>query len=163
MRIVDLNTAGHDDAAAVLRPCLDVDRWIEAVLAGRPYASLDDVVERARTAADPLLPDEVTRALAHHPRIGERATGSTAEARMSSAEQAGTADAGTARALSEGNHAYEERFGRVFLVRAAGRTPEEILAILRSRLENPPDVEATVVAEQLREIAVLRLRGVLTS
>ena len=33
-------------------------------------------------------------------------------------------------ALVDGNRAYEERFGHVFLIRAAGRTPEEMLAEL---------------------------------
>lgn len=164
MRLTELNAADRDDAVAVLRPCLDVERWIDEIVAARPYASVDDLLGRAQTAAAPLTDDEVGRALAHHPRIGERAAGTGTEARMSRAEQGGVGalDEGTARALREGNEAYEQQFDRVFLIRAAGRGPEEILASLRARLENPPEVEARVVAEQLREIAVLRLDGVVT-
>jgi len=41
-------------------------------------------------------------------------------------------------ALVEGNREYEERFGHVYLVRADGRSAEELLAVLRERLGNDP-------------------------
>ncbi len=43
-----------------------------------------------------------------------------------------------------------------------GMSAEEILAALAERLGNDPVTERRVVAEQLREIAVLRLEGELT-
>jgi 2-oxo-4-hydroxy-4-carboxy-5-ureidoimidazoline decarboxylase len=78
---------------------------------------------------------------------------------MSRNEQSGVdeRDAGTIAALAEGNRAYEEKFGRVFLIRAAGRTANEMLAALHERLGHTPEQEEPVVAQQLREIAVLRL------
>ncbi|WP_369374890.1 2-oxo-4-hydroxy-4-carboxy-5-ureidoimidazoline decarboxylase [Promicromonospora sp. Populi] len=99
---------------------------------------------------------DVETALAHHPRIGERAAGDSTEARLSRTEQPTAAEATAAR-IAEGNAAYEARFGRIFLVRAAGRTAEDILANLTERLTNDPAVEALVTAEQLRQIALLRL------
>jgi OHCU decarboxylase len=80
---------------------------------------------------------------------------------MSRAEQAGVDpnDAAIAAALAEGNRAYEQRFGRVFLIRAAGRSAQEILDTLTQRLGNTPAEEQLVVAGPLREIAVLRLKG----
>jgi len=71
------------------------------------------------------------------------------------------ADDVTAR-IAEGNAAYEERFGRVFLIRAAGRTPDEILAALERRLAGDDDAEAAEASVQLAEIALLRLRDSLT-
>ncbi len=90
-------------------------------------AASSDLETAAREAADPLTAEEVEGALAHHPRIGERAAGSSAEASLSRSEQAGlqTSDDVSAR-LEAGNRAYEERFGRVFLIRAAGRSSEEL-------------------------------------
>ena len=64
-----------------------------------------------------------------------------------------------ADALAAGNRAYEEKFGRVFLIRAAGRSAQQILDALTARLDHSPAEEEPVVAEQLREIAVLRLKG----
>lgn len=163
MHLAELNAADRQDVHAALRPCLDVDRWLDAVADGRPYASVDALIAAAQTAAAPFTEDEVDRALAHHPRIGDRPAGDSVEARLSRAEQGDTdLHAETARLLREGNEAYEERFDRVFLVRAAGRSPEEILAALGARLTNAPEVEARVVADQLLEIALLRLRGLVT-
>ena len=155
------NEAERETAIAVLRPCVDITRWCEGVADGRPYSSIDDLVARAEVAASPFTAEEVEAALAHHPRIGERPAGGDAEAAMSRAEQAGVdpADARVAAALAEGNRAYEERFGRVFLIRAAGRSAADILAALTERLTHTAAEEAPVVAEQLRQIAVLRLKG----
>ena len=51
----------------------------------------------------------------------------------------------------------------MYLVRAAGRSAEEILALLQQRLGNTPEQELAVVDQQLREIAALRLAGALES
>lgn len=154
--------------AAELRPallaCCDVPRWADAILAARPYAATAAVLTTADSAAGGFTPAEVERALAAHPRIGERAQGAHAEAAWSRQEQSGVATTSdTQAALADGNRAYEERFGHVFLIRAAGLGAEEVLASLRERLGHDPETEAAVVAEQLREIALLRLERVLTA
>ncbi len=73
------------------------------------------------------------------------------------------AEEATRRALVEANRAYEERFGRVFLICATGLSSDEILAALRARLDNDPAREADVVADELRRIAVLRVRKLVTA
>ena len=65
-------------------------------------------------------------------------------------------------ALAEGNRRYEERFGHVFLISAAGRTADEILAALRERMRNDPGTEVAVAASELRKIARLRLERMLS-
>ncbi|HEV2893222.1 MAG TPA: 2-oxo-4-hydroxy-4-carboxy-5-ureidoimidazoline decarboxylase, partial [Actinomycetota bacterium] len=107
--------------------------------------------------------DDLAEALAGHPRIGQRADGSSAEAVWSRQEQSGVgdADAEVRAALREGNRAYEERFGHVFLVSASGRSAEELLAALRQRLGNDPDTEWGAVAGELRQITRRRLEGLL--
>ncbi len=156
------NAASAEEAAAVLRPCVDIQRWIEQIVQERPFTSVDELAAFAGRAAHPWSVEEIDGALAHHPRIGERAVGTSTEAGMSRREQAGVDQSGeTARRIRAGNEAYEDKFGRVFLIRAAGRSAEEILAELERRLGNSPEDELPVIAGQLREIAVLRLRGVL--
>ena len=157
-RLSEFNEMDGRAAAAVLRPCLGVDRWVGAVVRDRPYAGIDDLLAVARSAAHPLTAQEVEAALARHPRIGDRARGTTPEARLSRSEQAGLVlDDDLQRRLAEGNRAYERRFGRVFVVRAAGRSSQEILALLETRLGHDDHTEDEVVAEQLRQIAMLRL------
>ena len=162
MNLEQFNRANRDDAMAAIRPCMDIERWIAGVVDGRPYAGANALLEQARTAANPLQPAEIDAALAHHPRIGERAAGNGAEASMSSAEQAGLGDSSTEleQALAQGNRDYEARFDRVFLIRAAGRDRQEVLAELRRRMGNDNATELQEVGAQLREIALLRLQEV---
>ncbi|AWB96053.1 allantoinase [Agromyces badenianii] len=161
MRLAEFDAADRDAAIAWIRPCLDITRWCEELVDGRPYGSVEELVTAAGTAASPFTAEEVDAAMARHPRIGEHAAGVGAEAALSRSEQAGVdaGDAAIAAALAEGNFAYERRFGRVFLIRAAGRSSEEILGALTERLGHTADEEDLVVAGQLREIAALRLKG----
>lgn len=162
MELSHLNSAPADELTTALLACCDVPSWAGAVVAGRPYRTTEDLYAVADKAARELTPGEVSRALAAHPRIGERAGGGGTEAAWSRQEQAGVRpDAALQGALLEGNRAYEDRFGRVFLICATGLGGEEILASLRRRLEHDEETEAAVVAEELRKIALLRLRKVL--
>ncbi|MCD1146302.1 2-oxo-4-hydroxy-4-carboxy-5-ureidoimidazoline decarboxylase [Kocuria sp. LUK] len=165
MHLTEFNSLTREDAVQAIRPALDVPRWLEAVADARPYWHREALLGAARTAAAPLTDAEVEQALSHHPRIGERAAGEGAEASLSRAEQAAVdpSDEDVQRRLREGNRAYEEKFGQVFLIRAAGRSPEEILEQLSQRLHNDPATERTVVADQLRQIALLRLEGLVTA
>ena len=117
------------------------------------------LLEVARDAATPLSPAEIDEALADHPRIGERAQGHGQAQAFSAAEQASSAstDENLAERLAAGNAAYEEKFGRVFLIRAAGRSRPEILAELERRLSLDPDTELEIVGSELRDIALLRI------
>lgn len=142
-----------------LMASLAVPRWVDDVVAFAPFDSVEELLARAAEAATPLAASEIEEAIAHHPRIGETAGGRGAAQAFSRAEQKGlgSADADTAEAIKAGNAAYEERFGRVFIIRAAGRTRTEILAELRRRLELPNSTELEIVGEQLRDIALLRI------
>jgi 2-oxo-4-hydroxy-4-carboxy-5-ureidoimidazoline decarboxylase len=165
MLLEQFNDAERSEAVEVLRPCVDIQRWCEAIVDARPYATRDALLGVARRAAHPFTAAEVQAAMSHHPRIGEKPAGAGTEAAMSTAEQSGVdqADARVAAALRSGNEAYEQKFGRVFLIRAAGRSADEILASLHERLLHSEADEDEVVAEQLREIALLRLEGVITA
>jgi 2-oxo-4-hydroxy-4-carboxy-5-ureidoimidazoline decarboxylase len=161
VRLDEFNAMATEDADAVVRPCVDIDSWARAIVRGRPYAGLDELLSLADEQARTWTSGEVEGALADHPRIGERHAGTGTSARMSRSEQAAVDphDAEVQRRLAEGNAAYEERFDRIFLVRAAGRSAEEILALLEERLTHDPDTEIAVTSGQLREIALLRLEG----
>lgn len=158
MTLAEFNAAPDEDATAVLLACCDVPRWADAVRDARAYDDVAGALAVADAAARAFTPEEVERALAAHPRIGERATGDTSEAAFSRREQSGVSrEAEVQQALLEANVAYEERFDRIFLVCASGLSAEEILAAARTRLGNDDETEAAVVADELRRIALLRL------
>jgi 2-oxo-4-hydroxy-4-carboxy-5-ureidoimidazoline decarboxylase len=160
MHLAAWNTADPADAAAIARVWADVPGWVDAVVSGRPFASVDALAGYAGALAAQWTTADLEGALAHHPRIGARVSGEDAGAAASRREQASMAAAAddVAAAIAAGNAAYEERFGRVFLIRAAGRTPAEMHAELQRRLENDPAAETAEATAQLAEIALLRLR-----
>lgn len=160
----DFNSDPAGTVAEALRTCNAAPRFAAEVLAGRPYPDTEAVVARAEQVARALPWGEVTLALAAHPRIGDRVAGASAEAEASRREQSAMsdADAEVRAALVEGNRAYEDRFEHVFLIRAAGRSPEEMLAELRRRLGNDVESERAEVMEQLAQITGLRVRGLVT-
>jgi len=138
--------------------------WGAALIALRPYPSEEAIVAAADVAARRLSWSEVLQGLSAHPRIGERAQGDSREAAWSRREQstaAGSGDDATKGALIAANHAYEDRFGHVFLIFASGRTQEEILAAALARVGNDEETERAIVADELRKIASLRLARLL--
>lgn len=141
---------------AGLMACCASRRWIAAV-AG--HEDLDALREASRRALDELEWSDVEEALAAHPRIGDRVGGEAREAGWSRGEQSGMDGAAKELrdALVEGNRAYEERFGHVFLICASGRSALEMLADLRERLGNDVRTEREVVRRELAAIVDLRL------
>ena len=133
--------------------------WVDDVVAFAPFDSVEELLAKASEAATPLSASEIDEAIADHPRIGETAGGRGAAQAFSRAEQKtlGDADVAIVRAMRAGNAAYEDRFDRVFIIRAAGRTRAEILAELQRRIELPNSTELEIVGEQLRDIALLRI------
>lgn len=137
---------------SALTECLAVPRWVRTVLDGQPYDSPEALFAVAERAAATLTAEEVELALAGHPRIGDK-TGSA----TSRAEQSGVDNAAE---FVTANREYERRFGRIYLVCAAGRGGDELLADLRERLAHDPDTELAVTVRELGKIALLRLAKV---
>ena len=161
MLLDEFNAAPRDAAAASLLTCAAVGSWAATLADERPFPDRQALLRRARELAADWTGDQLDEALADHPRIGERhaAHGTTsASAAASTREQAGVGEDAEVRArLADGNARYEQRFGRIYLVRAAGRSAEDMLALLEQRLGNDPATEVQVAAAQLAEIALLRL------
>ncbi|MEJ4044738.1 2-oxo-4-hydroxy-4-carboxy-5-ureidoimidazoline decarboxylase [Erwinia sp. SLM-02] len=158
------NHLSSPQALALLAPCVAIPAWCEAVAAARPYASRESLLNAARVATQSWGEAELNQALSAHPRIGEKPTGSQAHAALSRQEQGAVNDQDSqlALALKAGNARYEARFGRVFLIRAKGRSGEEILAALAQRLNNSDAEEVQAALEALRDITLLRLEGAIS-
>jgi 2-oxo-4-hydroxy-4-carboxy-5-ureidoimidazoline decarboxylase len=157
--ISEFDAAPMSDAAAELHACCASRHWIVAVLAERPYRHLAALIATSDRVLTQLQWSDVEEALAAHPRIGRRVSGERREAAWSRAEQSGTrlADSEMETVLLEGNLAYEQRFGHLFLICASGHSAAELLDALRSRLANSVEVERDVVRAELAKIVRLRL------
>jgi 2-oxo-4-hydroxy-4-carboxy-5-ureidoimidazoline decarboxylase len=157
-----LNALPPAEARAAFERCCGSPAWISRMIEGRPYASAAALAEAGEQAWGALRREQWIEAFAHHPRIGDvealrRRFGAAPE--WSRAEQAGASAASeeTLAALADGNRAYEERFGYVFIVCASGRSADEMLELLRARLDNDPALEILIASEEHRRIMRLRL------
>jgi OHCU decarboxylase len=141
--------------AAVLLGCCGSGAWARQVAAQGPYPDLAALLESGQRIWCQLSPADWREALSAHPRIGDQPEAGTQERR----EQSGVehAPAAVLAALAEGNARYEQTFGMTYVVRAAGRSAEQLLELLRERLTNDPATELTAAAGQQWEITGLRL------
>ena len=67
----------------------------------------------------------------------------------------------TLQALAEANRQYEEKFGYIFIVCATGKSADEMLGMLQTRLQNNPEVEIDVAADEQNKITILRIEKLL--
>jgi OHCU decarboxylase len=164
--IRQLNELPADRAEAELLKCCGSPRWASAMTEGRPYLKVDHLLERADNVWWSLSTEDWLEAFRSHPKIGEQKAAATPSAQAqewSAQEQSGTHNsaADTIAALAEGNREYERRFGFIFIVCAAGKSSDEMLMILHSRLRNDPERELRIAAEEQRKITRLRLEKLL--
>lgn len=157
-----LNALARDAAKAELLQCCGSREWASAVTARRPFASADELLRVSDEVWSKLDEADWLEAFRHHPKIGERkaATGqSEQEQSWSRQEQAGagTADESARARLGRLNREYEQKFGYIFIICAAGRSAAEMLASLESRITNDEAAEIERAAEEQRQITHLRL------
>jgi 2-oxo-4-hydroxy-4-carboxy-5-ureidoimidazoline decarboxylase len=149
-------------AAAVneILPCCGSRAWAAAMVARRPLPDETTLLNTSDEIWRSLAEADWLEAFRSHPRIGESRPGESQSVAWSTQEQSGVgaADDGAKVALADGNRAYERRFNRVFIVCATGKSPSEILAILRRRMTNDALTELQEAAEQQRQITQIRLR-----
>jgi 2-oxo-4-hydroxy-4-carboxy-5-ureidoimidazoline decarboxylase len=166
-RLSDLPEA---EARAELLACCGARRWVERMLGQRPFKDRTEVFEAAAHIWWSLERRDWQEAFAAHPRIGgqaDRRSGGQEGGRgaaWSEQEQAQVAEADHAvtAALAEANREYEGKFGHIYIVRAAGRSAEEMLALARARLRNDAATELRVAAAEQLAITTLRLEKLLT-
>ncbi len=154
--IEKFNALPAQEAADSLYKCLANRRWATEVSSRRPYADAQSFLTAAGNALDRLTDDDWVAAFKAHPRIGERG-GDAPESSQREQSRAMQSAPETLAALEAENRQYEERFGYVFLIRASGRSGEEILSELRRRMKNDPALELAEARRELSKIAGDRL------
>jgi 2-oxo-4-hydroxy-4-carboxy-5-ureidoimidazoline decarboxylase len=161
--LAELNGLPAEEAWRVLERCCGADVWVDSVCASRPHGSADALNAASEAAFAKLRRGDWLEAFTHHPKIGDVAglrEKFAATAAWAGDEQRGAAgaDEATLQALADGNAAYEERFGHIFIVCATGKSAAEMLALLSERLPNDPAEELRIAAEEQKKITALRLK-----
>jgi 2-oxo-4-hydroxy-4-carboxy-5-ureidoimidazoline decarboxylase len=156
------NSLDAEAAAREILPCCGSRAWADGLAARRPLTTAEQLFEESDWVWASLPEPAWREAFDSHPRIGQHhARAATAESIAWSSEEQRAAmseDDAVKLALAEGNRQYEEKFQRIFIVCAAGKSAAEILAILNARMKNSAADEMLEAAEQQRQITQLRLR-----
>jgi 2-oxo-4-hydroxy-4-carboxy-5-ureidoimidazoline decarboxylase len=152
-------------AAEEILPCCGSRAWASEMAARRPISD-EDHLSVISDAVWLGLPETAWQeAFDSHPRIGEQKAKAATDTSLSwsASEQSAAMSSGATPdeevklALADGNRRYEEKFGRIFIVCASGKSAAEILALLEQRMQYAPAVELHEAAEQQRQITQLRL------
>lgn len=164
MTLHDLNTLPKQQLTEELSKCCGSRAWVDKML---PFFPADDLVELLEDAEEQwwkCSEQDWKEAFAQHPKIGDRevlrqkfASG------MEKKEQAGMDQASQAMldSFADANRRYEEKFGYIFIVCATGRSAGEMLGDLQTRLQNSPEVEIEIAADEQNKITKLRLENLL--
>ena len=166
--IARLNYLSRKQAASALYDCCGSKKWVEQVLARRPFANESALLDSAEEAFEELGRKDWLTILRSHPAIGgakSKAKQTTTARDWSAGEQAlaqkGSTD--TLAVLGAANEAYEATFGHVFLICATGKSSEQILQSLQERLGHDAETEMRIADEEQRKITRLRLEKLLRS
>jgi len=154
-----LNALSEQEASEGFLTCCGAERWAEQMTARRPYVDETELLNSAREIWHNLTGADWLEAFAAHPQIGDKPSPSAKAAAWSAGEQAGAANAAdaTRAALADANRRYQEKFGWIFIVCAAGKSADEMLALLHQRLDNDPTKELRIAAAEQEKITLLRL------
>lgn len=162
MSLEELNTLPRDQAETRFRDCCAADSWVQGMVENRPYDSDEAMLEQCRHLWPTLTESHWLQAFEAHPQIGNldslREKYASTKA-LASGEQAGAraADEDVLQRLKQGNDAYLEKFGFIFIVCATGKSADEMLELLEARLANGREMELKNAAREQAKITELRL------
>ncbi|KAH1205299.1 Uric acid degradation bifunctional protein TTL [Glycine max] len=150
--------------------CCGSTKFAKEMASASPFRSFQDAVSVAKGVwFNSVDVNGWLQAFSAHPQIGQThapSVASEASAQWSKGEQStalATATGSSLQELSEWNARYREKFGFVFLICAAGRSTDEILAELKRRYTNRPIVEFEIAAQEQMKITELRLAKLFSS
>lgn len=162
-----LNAMSYEEAAANFLKCCGSANWANRMAESRPFRDEQHLFDTADHLWRQLCQTDWLEAFRHHPKIGETPVQTSAPSpeaqRWAADEQSATrhAQQQTLEELARANREYQARFGYIFIVCATGKTAEQMLALLRQRLQNDPGAEIAVAADEQRRITRLRLEKLL--
>lgn len=165
MTLDKLNGLDKPALRKALGDCCGSRTWVEKMAAGFPVLSVHGLLGLASKTWHACGEEDWKEAFGDHPKIGDLETLKTKYAGTgASMEQAGALEASlmVLEALAEGNRLYKEKFGYIFIVCATGKSAEEMLRLLRERLDNGPKKEILIAMGEQEKITRLRLEKLLS-
>jgi 2-oxo-4-hydroxy-4-carboxy-5-ureidoimidazoline decarboxylase len=160
---IHLNTLTESECESTLMKCCGSRAWAATMARARPFSDRLSLNAKADHSWWSLMRSDWLEAFSHHPEIGadkEQLRAKFAETqKWAAGEQAGMTGASesTLSALAKGNQDYKAKFGYLFLVCATGKTADEMLVLLQTRLANDLENELFKAAAEQAKITQIRL------
>ena len=166
MTLFNLNHLPKQQLTEELFKCCSSTAWVNKMLTVFPVEDFIDLTEDAEEKWYQCTKEDWKEAFSYHPEIGDidslkNKLASTVQWAAGEQSSINEASEKTLQQFAEGNKAYKEKFGYIFIVSATGRSAEEMLAILQSRLSNDPKEEIEIAAEEQNMITKIRLEKLL--
>ena len=157
------NGLRQEEAAREILVCCGSGTWSAKMASRRPIHDEVSLLAVSDEIWHTLSEADWQEAFRSHPRIGESHAEQSGPAQSSAwseqeQQKAAAADETVKMALRWGNREYEQKFGRIFIVCATGKSANEILEILRRRLHNDDATELQLAAEEQRQIMHIRMK-----
>jgi len=166
MTIAEFDNLDTSKKREILWQCCGSSAWVEKMLTMPPAEDLIDLFEDAEEKWYECTKADWKEAFSHHPRIGEvNALQNKSSPDFSEGEQSSVRNASeqVLKSLAKTNKAYEEKFGYIFIVCASGKSAEEMLAMMETRLHNNAEDEIKIAMEEQNRITRLRLEKLFNS
>ena len=166
MTIESLNSLTYSEANEQFELCCGAINWIKIMNQSRPFQNKRELFQKAESIWFSLSPDDWLEAFIHHPKIGNieslRKKFHNTKS-ISENEQSGVNDAAesTLKDLAESNQLYVDKFGFIFIVCATGKSVDEMLTLIKIRLNNNVNAEMLNAAKEQNKITQLRLKTLL--
>jgi 2-oxo-4-hydroxy-4-carboxy-5-ureidoimidazoline decarboxylase len=163
MTIASFDQLPVEEKNEILGMCCNSSAWIKRMLAIFPVQNLVDLLEYAEEEWYDCNPADWLEAFQNHIKIGEIETIENNKSRNADwvrDEQSFIKNSTSERLkeLQKANDLYEETYGYNFIVAAAGKSIDEILENLLSRLQNNPQDELIIAAGEQNKITQQRLQ-----
>ena len=166
MTIEALNTLTPSEANEQFKLCCGASNWVEKMNQNRPFQNKNEVYQQAESIWFSLSSEDWLEAFTHHPKIGDidslRKKFHNTKS-ISKNEQSGVNDAekSTLNDLAKSNQLYEDKFGFIFIVCATGKPADQMLALIKMRLNKNAETEMQNAAKEQNKITQLRLEKLL--
>ena len=152
MTLEEFNVLPFEAARSAMLDLCGCEAWAVEMTARRPYATLEAVQEAADAQWWRLGEYGWLEAFRAHPVAGP------ADQRAAALSNAAPdSDPAVVDTIASLRHEYYATFGFAFVFCAQDKTPEEVLEAIKARVENRPEEEMTLAAEEQAKITQLRL------
>lgn len=155
MTLQELNQEDETIIRESLKHCCGSEAWAERMITSRPFADVGALLSASDSAWNSLAASDWLQAFAQHPKIGQKSASQWSKEEQRGMQQASSA---TAVKMNQLNAEYERKFGWIFIVCATGKSADELLVLISARVQNDPDSELRIAAEEQSKITKLRLQ-----